>query len=148
MMTTDPTPSTALPTLGDPAPARPLPRATIVPPPPPPPAGTPPGALASLIYGVLSILCCGMPVAGLILGIAAIVCAGRARSAVQAAPMRYLPSGLATGGLVTGIIGTVLSTLVILFWTTLLLLLLAILGAVGSALGGHTAAVTVPGPLL
>lgn len=146
-MNSEPTPATALPRLGDSAPPRILPRAML--PPPAPPTERPPGALASLVYGLLSVLCCGMPVAGLILGIAAIVCAGRARAAVLAAPHRYRPSGAATGGLVTGIIGTVLNTLVVLFWATLVLLLVAIAGAIGSALGGHHAGATaLPGPML
>ena len=47
-----------------------------------------------------------------------------------------------------GIIGTVLNTLVILFWATLLLLLVAIVGAVGSAFSGHPAITAEAGPLL
>lgn len=148
MHASEPTPATSLPHIGDGAQARnrapfaPLMRAAT-----PPPAGSPPGAVTSLICGILSVLCCGMPVAGLVLGIVAIVTAGRARSAVQAAPDRYQPSGLATGGLVTGIIGTVLSTLVILFWATVLLVIIAIAGAVGAAVSQAPGAV-LPGPVL
>lgn len=145
----DPTPATCMPTQGGLVSGAALPPTSpAFSPSPPSPTQTPPGALASLICGILSVACCGMPVVGLTLGIIAIVSAGRARSAVQAMPARYLPSGLATGGLTTGIIGTVLGTLVILFWTTLILAIMAVVGAIGAAVGQSFPLALQPGPLL
>jgi len=77
------------------------------PPPPPPPYGAPgPGAqppghskaIASLVTGILSLV---IPYGGVILGIVAIVLA------IQARNEGYV-GGLATGGLVTGIIAVAL----------------------------------------
>jgi hypothetical protein len=112
-----------------------------------PPTEAPPGTVVSLVCGLLSLLCCGIPVVGLVLGIIAMVSAGRARAAVQAQPLRYIPSGMATGGLVTGIIGTVLNSLVILFWTVVILLIAIIANAIHALVGGGQAS-ALPGPML
>ena len=71
----------------------------------------PPGAVASLVCGILAVVFAYVPVLGVVLGIAAMVNAGRARSALAAGPDLWLPSGLPTAGQTCGIIGAVLSSL-------------------------------------
>ncbi len=63
-------------------------------------------AIASLICGILSIVCCCCNLLGLMLGIAAIVCAVLAQ--------RRGSSGMAVAGLVCGIIGCLLSMAVLI----------------------------------
>src|SRR5664279_266610 len=79
--------------------------------PPAPGYGYPPSvpnngkALASMITGILSIPLCYI---GLILGIVAIVFAVVAKRDLQAHPGAQGGGGMATAGLVTGIIGTII----------------------------------------
>ncbi len=74
----------------------------------PPPAGT--GgqnktlALVSLVLGILSIPCCGF-----LSGIPAVIVGIMARGRVQKDPQNYTGSGFALAGIITGIIGTILS---------------------------------------
>ncbi len=64
--------------------------------------------IASLVLGIVSIVFCWVPVLGLVSGILGIVFSVKQK--------KILPNGIATGGLVTSIIGLVLSGLYTLFW--------------------------------
>jgi hypothetical protein len=68
-----------------------------------------PGAVGSLVCGILSIFCCGI-----IFGTIAIALANQTRSAVALNPGLYTGEGMATAGRILGIIGLVLSAIVIL----------------------------------
>ena len=68
-----------------------------------------PGAVASLVWGILGLFICG-----LILGIVAISNANKAKGMIQREPSVYTGEGLATAGLVIGIIDLV-------FWGLILL---------------------------
>ena len=70
-----------------------------------------PGAVASLVCGIISIVLCWVPIVGLVLGIIAIVAAGKAKGAAQANPEKFEMGGVRVGGFVCGIIGTVLSAI-------------------------------------
>jgi hypothetical protein len=67
-----------------------------------------PGATASLVCGIIGLFICGI-----VLGIIAIVKANEAKRAIAADP-RYTGGGMATAGLVLGIIDLVLHVLVAL----------------------------------
>ncbi len=75
-----------------------------------------PGAIGSMVCGIISIVVWLLPVGGLVLGIIAIVLSGKARRAIRDEPKRYEGGGMATAGFVCGIIGTVLGTLYVLYW--------------------------------
>ena len=62
--------------------------------------------VASLVLGIFSIVFCWFPFVGLGAGIVGLVCACRENPR----------SGIATGGLVTSIIGMVFSALYLVFW--------------------------------
>ena len=70
-----------------------------------------PGAVASLVCGIVSVVLCWVPVAGLVLGIVALVLSRKAKKNVISNPEALGGGGLATGGLVCGIVGTVLSVI-------------------------------------
>jgi len=103
----------------------------------------PPGAVASLVFGILALLAGAMPLMfgflavlawympllGLIFGVIAIVSAQRARSSLTAVPSDFEPGGMHTAGLVTGIIGLVVSALVGL-WC---LMIIGLIGAIFTA---------------
>jgi MFS family permease len=72
---------------------------------------TTPGAGASFVCGILSIVLFWLPLAGLILGIVGIVKSNKARRIAASSPESYAGGGLAIAGLVCGIIGTVVSAL-------------------------------------
>ena len=74
-----------------------------------------PGAVGSMVCGIISIVVCWLPFVGLILGIIALVLSGKARRAAADEPGRYA-TGMATAGLVCGIIGTVLGGLYLIYW--------------------------------
>lgn len=93
----------------------------------------PPGAVASLIFGILAMIGWIMPMVGVVMGILAIINARRATTSLMATPESYVPGGLHTAGLVTGIIGLVLSTLVLLW----MLLVFGLIGAIASAFAGQ-----------
>jgi hypothetical protein len=61
-----------------------------------------PGAVASLVLGIIGMFC-----AGLILGIIAIVKARGAKAKIAANPTMYGGGGMATAGLVLGIIALI-----------------------------------------
>lgn len=67
------------------------------------------------------------------MGILAIINSRRATTSLIATPESYVPGGLHTAGLVTGIIGLVLSSLVLL-WT---LLVFGLISAIASAVAGQ-----------
>lgn len=93
--------------------------APVTPPPPLPPlvpAGQTSGyAIASLVLGVLSIVP-GMYLGGLVMGILAIVFSRMAMARIKATQGSINGQGLATAGLVTGIVGLSLSVMVILMF--------------------------------
>jgi len=67
-----------------------------------------PGAVASLVYGIIGLFICGI-----VLGIVAIVKANEAKRAMAADP-RYGGGGMATAGFVLGIISVVAGAITIL----------------------------------
>ena len=75
-----------------------------------------PGAVSSLVCGIISVVLCWVPIAGLVLGIIAIISSRKAKAAVQSNPEAYEGGGMAVGGLVCGIVGTVSSALYNIFW--------------------------------
>ena len=119
---------------------------TAAPPPPPqtaPPLPLPPRvpamaqtsgfAVASLVLGILSILP-GLYFGGLAMGILAIVFSRMAMSRINAGPGTINGQGLATAGLVTGIVGLSLSVLVILIFGAIAGVGLAIFAALFKAM--------------
>lgn len=104
------------------------------PPPEQPPAGYQPygyapapnnsTAVTSLVLGIVSLVACG-----LLTGIPAMVLSRRAKREIIASQGREGGESLATAGFVTGLIGTILSTIGVV----LLLVLFAIGAVVGSA---------------
>lgn len=104
-----------------------LPRYGSVPPPsdggssyPPPPPGAPGGssetnkkAMWSMILGILSIVCCG-----LFAGIPAIILARIGKNEIAASGGRQTGGGMATAGLVLGIISIALSILSAILFAT------------------------------
>lgn len=107
----------------------------------------PPGAVASLTCGILAIIFGAVPFLGVLLGVIAIIAAVRARRHLTDLPDAYQPGGLHTAGMVTGVIGTVLSTLATV-WA--LLVLSVITALIAAAVNGmaHPAVSSVPVPML
>lgn len=70
----------------------------------------------SMVLGVLGIACCGVFTA-----IPAIVLGVMAKNNISRQPERYGGSGLATAGIVLGIVGTVLSILAVIFQLALVM---------------------------
>jgi len=68
---------------------------------------TPGGAVASLVFGILSFI----PMVGLILGIAAIATGVRAKRQIEESGGRLGGAGMATAGITLGIIGVGIWTL-------------------------------------
>ena len=64
--------------------------------------------VASLVLGIVSLVLMWVPFIGLISGIIGLVLALKQK--------KIMPNGLATGGLVTSIIGMALSTIYLIFW--------------------------------
>jgi hypothetical protein len=67
-----------------------------------------PQAVAALVTGVLGVLPCPF------VGIAGIVLGSKVRREIDSDPQRYTGRGMATAGLVLGVIGTVFTVLVVL----------------------------------
>jgi hypothetical protein len=112
--------------------------APVTPPPPLPPPVQPPGqtsgyAIASLVLGVLSIVP-GVYVGGLVMGILAIVFSRMAVTRIKVQPGSLNGEGLATAGLVTGIVGLSLSVFVILVFGAIAGLGLAFFAAILKAM--------------
>lgn len=128
-----------------PTPPPPPPNYGSVPPPPPPPAGggyPPPGAyppapggyeqpqapgnqkaLWSMILGisalVTSIVCFCVYIAGIVLGVPAVILAVIAKREIEASGGQQSGAGQAKAGLITGIIGIVLSVLTVILLVVL-----------------------------
>lgn len=68
-----------------------------------------PGAVVSLVCGIVGV---AVPIAGLVLGIIAIVQSRKAKAALAQNPGTYGGGGMATAGLVLGIIAVVVGS----FW--------------------------------
>lgn len=90
-------------------------------------AGSMPVAL-----GIGAILAWYMPLLGLIFGVIAITSARRATSSLTAMTSTFEPGGMHTAGLVTGIIGLVVSALVGLWCLMIIGLISAIFAAATS----------------
>jgi hypothetical protein len=91
---------------------------------PPPPPGYPATgqkqqglAIASLVCGILSIVCC----MGLFTGVPALIMGFMSMNKEKADPAHYGGKGLAIGGMITGAVGTIFGTL----WLILQLIALA-----------------------
>ena len=114
-----------------------LPKVTPPPPPLPIPSqtvGQTNGfAIASLVLGILSIIP-GVYLGGLVMGILAIVFSRMATTRINATPGRMNGQGLATAGLITGIVGLSLSVMIILFFGAIAGLGLAFLAAMIKAM--------------
>lgn len=70
---------------------------------------TPGTSIASLILGILSLLCCSYGL-GVIMGPIALICAGKTKKVLGNR------DGLATAGFICGLIGTILSAIAAVFW--------------------------------
>ncbi|MFK7832680.1 MAG: CCC motif membrane protein [Winogradskyella sp.] len=80
-----------------------------------------PNGTLVLVMGILSIIgCCFYGIPGLIFGIVAIVLGGKATKVYAAAPDDYTGIGNVKAGKIMGIIGVVLSILMILFYVWIL----------------------------
>lgn len=97
----------------------------------------PPGAVASLVCGILAVLFAYVPVLGVVLGIAAMINAGRARRALADGPELWLPSGLPIAGQVCGIIGAIMSSLATLWAVVVFGIIAAIIGAMVNGMPAH-----------
>jgi len=99
-----------------------------MPPPPPPGGGYTPGggaqyasprtdglAIASLITGILSLVCCAV-VLGIILGPAAAIMGFISRGRITSSGGALGGGGLAIGGLILGVVGLLASIGALLFW--------------------------------
>ena len=79
-----------------------------------------PGAVTSLVCGILAIVLCWFPVVGLTLGIVALVSASRARYRAMESPEQYGSGGVRVAGFVCGIVGTVFAGIYSVYWMILL----------------------------
>jgi hypothetical protein len=80
----------------------------IVPPPPPPAPRTAPGAVWSLVLGILSLVCFSI-----LTGIPAIICGHLARGKIQRSQGSLTGAGLALAGLITGYVSVAMLVFVI-----------------------------------
>jgi hypothetical protein len=104
----------------------------------------PPGAVASLVLGILALVGGWVPVVGLVLGALAIASAKRANGALTATPGTYEAGGLPTAGLVTGTIGLVMSALSTLWFLMMLGMISAVIAAAASGVSSPPPAVEQP----
>ncbi len=103
----------------------------------------PPGAIASLVLGIFALISGCVPFIGVVLGTIAIIQARRAVSLLYQNTDVYQPTGIPVAGMVTGIIGMVLSILA----TIWMFFFFSLLGAVISA-AAHAPALPVESPML
>ena len=103
-----------------------------------------PGAVASLVFGILSVITGMVPLLGFFLGMLAIIFSLRASASLATLSDAYQPSGLHTAGLVTGIIGMVFSALATL-WA---LIVIGLIGAIIAAASGQPSPIPVAPPML
>jgi hypothetical protein len=89
-------------------------------------------ALASLILGILSIVLCFTGWIGIIAGILAIIFAVIGKKNIAKNPALASTKGMATGGMITGIIGLAIS---LIFIILALMFVSAVAGAIGDAEG-------------
>ena len=111
--------------------------------PPPPPFPLPPPAqtvsqtdefaIASLVLGILSIVP-GVYIGGLVMGILAIVFSRMAMARIKAQPGSINSQGVATAGLITGIVGLSISVLIILVFGAIAGIGLAFIAAIVKAM--------------
>ncbi|MBS3141167.1 DUF4190 domain-containing protein [Candidatus Woesearchaeota archaeon] len=80
--------------------------------------------ITSLVLGIVSIVFCWVPIMGLVAGIIGIVLSVKQK--------KVFPNGIATGGLVTSIIGTVFSVLYNIFWILAITLLKSYAANIGT----------------
>lgn len=92
-----------------------------------------PGAVASLVFGILALMSWFVPMLGMLMGVLAIASSRRASASLTSLPETYQPGGLHTAGLVTGIIGLLLSLLVML-WA---MMIVGMLGALAATVAGE-----------
>jgi hypothetical protein len=79
-----------------------------------------PNGTLVLVMGILSIVgCCCYGLPGLIFGIVAVILAGKATNIYKEAPENYSGFGNVKAGKIMGIIGIVLSILMVLFYVWL-----------------------------
>ena len=97
----------------------------------------PPGAVASLVCGILAVVFAYVPVFGVVLGVAAMINAGRARRALADGPDLWLPSSLPIAGQVCGIIGAVLSSLATLWAVAIFSVIAALIAAMINGMPSH-----------
>lgn len=83
-----------------------------------------PGATAAMVCGIV-----GVFVVGLVLGIIAIALAAKAKRLIAAEPLRYGGRGMATTGLVLGIIDVCVWGLIIVPWIVIAIVGMAASGA-------------------
>ena len=86
----------------------------------------PPGSVAALVCGIISIVISWVPIAGLVLGIISLMQASKAKRIAASDPEQFDQGGMRVGGFVCGIIGTVFSGLYSCYWV----LIIVVLGAV------------------
>ena len=119
---------------GDHAPPSTAPEAVVAAPPVLDPATT------SLLLGLLSLVLCGF-----FTGVPAIVIARRAAQEIDESDGELGGRGVATAGLVTGLIGTILSGVVVLFVLAVLLFSSALHNTFGDDCGKVTSSGTLSG---
>ncbi len=73
-------------------------------------------SIASMVLGIVSIPTSFIPLIGLVLGILALIFYKKAKRLIRENPSRYGGNGMAIAGLVTGIIGIILSLLYTAYW--------------------------------
>ena len=86
-----------------------------------------PGAVTSMVCGIISIAFACLPLVPLVLGIVALVMAKKAKETVQAEPEFYKEGGVRVAGFVCGIVGTVLGSIYTIYY----LFAVIIFGTVG-----------------
>ncbi len=99
----------------------------------PPQLPTAPGAVASMVCGIISVVFAGMCGMGVILGIIALVQKAKAMNYIRTYPHQYGGKGFCTAGQVLGIIGTILGSLVLVYWVVWL----SLVGVFFSAAASH-----------
>jgi hypothetical protein len=66
-------------------------------------------AIVSLVLGILSIPCCGV-----LTGVPAVIVGFIAKSKINSNPSEYGGAGLALGGIITGVLGTIIGIILLI----------------------------------